>query len=114
LPTKITCLIGQPLSTISLEFSPNPLLVAHLLHFKSLLFQFLFPLLLVNLLLERILHFLLLQLTLVHQDVLFVPSLEDCALLFKFDVHSIFSHSAASLEVGKVVFSLHRTVGSLV
>ena len=83
---------------------PNSLFLSELLHLHSLLLNILFPLLLVNLCLQGLLHRLLLHLSLLLHHLLLISSLpKDVSIPFKVKIHTIWSHSTPCLDIRKVL-----------
>lgn len=93
-----------------LHFSFHSLLLTLFLHFDPLFLELLLSIFLVNLGLKRVFHFLLLSFALTQNDNFFVTALKDRALLFKFNIHAVFSDPPTSFEIREVVFRLQRTV----
>lgn len=69
--------------------------------------------LLVDLSLQCILHFLRLGFTLVKDDLFFVATLENAALLLELHVHSVLCDAASCLKIWKIILGLHWRVSSL-
>ena len=86
-----------------ISYSP---LILHLINLGLLLLDVFLPLLLIDLLLECLLHCNLFSLSLILYDMFLIPTMhENIAISLQIEINSVFQHPSSGLDIWKILLS---------